>query len=113
MDLLLEGAAHLGMVLTDRQIDQFTFYYLELVQWNQRVNLTNITGFEEVQVKHFLDSLTAISALKQFPVGGSLLDLGTGAGFPGLPLKLVHPGLKLALAESVGKKVGFLEHMAG
>jgi len=113
MDLLLEGAAQLDMVLTDRQLDQFTLYYLELVQWNQRVNLTNITGFEEVQVKHFLDSLTAISALKQFPVGGSLLDLGTGAGFPGLPLKLVHPGLKLTLAESVGKKVGFLEHMAG
>ena len=52
MDLLLEGAAQLGMVLTDQQLDQFTLYYLELVQWNQRINLTNIIGFEEVQVKH-------------------------------------------------------------
>ena len=75
MDLLLEGAAQLGMVLTDQQLDQFTLYYLELVRWNQRINLTNIIGFEEVQVKHSLYSLSATLSLKQFPVGGSLIDL--------------------------------------
>ena len=111
MDLLLAGAAQLGVDLTSSQLDQFTIYYQELVEWNRRANLTNITEFEEVQVKHFLDSLTVLPAAGDFPFEGRLLDVGAGAGFPGLPLKLVHPGLKLAMSKPVGKKVAFLEHM--
>ena len=111
MDLLLNGAAQLGIVLTNRQLDQFAFYHRELVEWNRRANLTNITEYEEVQVKHFLDSLTVVPAVDGILPEGSVLDVGAGPGCPGLPLKLVYPGIKLALAEPVGKKAAFLEHM--
>ncbi len=111
MDLLLDGAAQLGIALTNRQLDQFALYHRELVEWNQRANLTNITGFEEVQIKHFLDSLTVVPAVAEVPPEGRLLDVGAGPGCPGLPLKLVFPAIRLALAEPIGKKTAFLEHM--
>lgn len=111
MELLLHGAAQLGIGLTDRQLDQFSLYQREMAEWNRRANLTNITGYDEVQVNHFLDSLTVVPAVGGISPGCSLLDVGAGPGCPGLPLKLVYPGIKLALAEPVGKKAAFLEHM--
>jgi 16S rRNA (guanine527-N7)-methyltransferase len=112
MEVLKAGAGELGLHLSARQIEQFETYYRELIDWNRRVNLTAITGYEEVQVRHFLDSLTVV--LGAGPLGGRYLrvvDIGTGAGLPGIPLKIVFPGLRLALLEATAKKVGFLEHL--
>ena len=109
---LVAGAEKLDLSLSPQQLAKFLLYFTELEQWNQRVNLTSVRGWEEVQPRHFLDSLTVALA---FPYGldGSsrLLDVGSGAGFPGLPLKLVYPNLRLTLLESVGKKTAFLRHL--
>ena len=112
MELLAGGALELGITLTDGQLAQFETYYRELHQWNQRVNLTAITEYSEVQVKHFLDSLTCCLAFPEGPpANGKIVDIGAGAGFPGLPLKLVFPDFQLMLSDSVGKKTAFLRHL--
>jgi len=112
MNILDEGAQELGIWLTPLQLDQFEIYFKELADWNQRINLTSVVEYEEVQVKHFLDSLTVDMALPGRLAGlGSVIDVGAGPGFPGLPLKLAFPELRLALVESVGKKSEFLRHM--
>ena len=112
MKQLAAGALELGIELTERQLAQFEAYYQELHQWNQRVNLTAITEYSEVQVKHFLDSLTCCLAYPGGLAGDEkVIDIGAGAGFPGLPLKLVFPDLRLTLSDSVGKKTAFLRHL--
>ena len=112
MGLLAEGAAQMGIQLTAGQLAQFDVYRRELADWNERVNLTSITGHAEVQTKHFLDSLTVCLAVgTSFPPGYAAADVGSGAGLPGLPLKLAFPGIKLHLIESAGKKTAFLRHM--
>ena len=112
MEILALGAAQLGLALSPRQLDQFEAYHRELALWNRLVNLTAITGYPDVQARHFLDSLTVCLA---FPGGMPrqlrVVDVGTGAGFPGLPLKLAFPDLRLALVESTGKRARFLEHL--
>jgi 16S rRNA (guanine527-N7)-methyltransferase len=115
MKHLISGAARLGLALTERQLAAFQVYYRELVAWNERVNLTSITAFEEVQTKHFLDSLACLQAIPDplQEMGARAIDVGSGAGLPGLPLKIVWPGLKLTLLEATGKKIAFLEHLAG
>ena len=100
------------MFLTREQLDQFETYYQELARWNRRVNLTSITGYQEVQVGHFLDSLTVCLAAPEISSSRSrVVDVGAGGGFPGLPLKLAFPGIHLVLLDSVGKKSAFLEHL--
>ena len=117
MSLLVDGAAELGIQLDSRRIEQFDRYYRELEEWNKRANLTSINGYEETQVRHFLDSLTVCLAFRRLPDSAPpmerVVDVGSGAGFPGLPLKLAFPHLELHLIESVGKKTAFLEHLSG
>ncbi len=121
LELLQSGAREwLGLKLDDAQLGRFQVYYEELIDWNSRMNLTAITDYEAVQSRHFLDSLTLASArLRGDPPGqpfdlsaARLIDIGAGAGFPGLPLKILYPNLKLTLVESVGKKTAFLAHVA-
>lgn len=114
MDLLARGASELGVRLTAGQLEQFQAYYRELVDWNRRVNLTAVTEYREVQVKHFLDSLTTCQALSDaVKASGRLIDIGSGGGFPAIPIKLVCPMMTMALLDSVGKKTTFLEHLVG
>jgi 16S rRNA (guanine527-N7)-methyltransferase len=107
--LFLLGLDKLGLELTEQQSQQFLRYQRELLDWNTRVNLTSITNPEEVMIKHFLDSLSLLLAFDA--PEARLLDIGTGAGFPGLPLKIVRPQWQLLLLEATGKKVAFLQHL--
>ncbi len=112
MPTLEKGLARLGLSCGPPLLAAFHRYYEELAAWNRRVNLTRIVDYERVQTLHFLDSLTAAAALpEEAPNGGRLVDLGAGAGFPGLPLKMVFPRLRVDLVESVGKKAAFLRHV--
>jgi 16S rRNA (guanine527-N7)-methyltransferase len=111
MHYLKKGAAKLGIELSPTQLKRFSIYYKELMEWNQKINLTSITDPKEVQIKHFLDSLSIYSALKQ-PIGNHrFLDVGAGGGFPGLPLKIAFPAIKLVLLEATAKKTTFLRHL--
>ena len=114
MKELITGAGKLGIQLNRRQIEQFELYYQELIEWNTRINLTAITDYRSVQVKHFLDSLTialALPAQETLSPDFAIVDIGTGAGFPGLPIKLLFPQPRLVLLESTAKKVVFLQHI--
>ena len=112
MQKLAAGAAELGIHLSPEQLDQFETYFHELVSWNQKANLTSITAYGEVQVKHFLDSLTAcLVGIDDLFGAARIIDIGSGAGLPGLALKLVFPESKLELVDSVGKKTEFLDHI--
>ena len=112
MEALLSGAQRLGLDLSNDQLLQFQRYFQDLVDWNGRTNLTAITDHREVQTKHFLDSLTvSLGISKDVTTNGTLIDVGSGAGFPGLPLKILWPSLRVTLVESVGKKAAFLRHV--
>lgn len=113
MHTLIAGArALLNRDLTPAQVAAFTRYAAELAAWNDRFNLTAIIEPEAVQVKHFLDSLSVALALPDLEATPwRVVDVGTGAGFPGLPLKMVWPHLRLTLVEATGKKVTFCQHM--
>ncbi len=103
------GAAALGIRLKDGTLNKFSLFYAELVRFNEGVNLVSRKQQDWVKI-HFLDSLAPL-ALNLVPEKGRVLDLGSGAGFPGIPLKLAHPGLCLDLAEASGKKCAWLRHL--
>ena len=106
--LLVEGAEAFGIRLNEKQVEAFDLYLKELLKWNRKINLTAIRSEKGIVLKHFLDSLTAYSHLSK---PSSLLDIGSGAGFPGIPLKMVEPSLEITLIDSVRKKVDFQKHI--
>lgn len=97
----------LGIVLTEKMKEQFDRYFELLVEWNRMMNLTGITDYNEVNEKHFLDSL-AIVKVQDMEMISNVIDIGTGAGFPGIPLKIVYPHLKVTLLDSLNKRIKFL-----
>ena len=100
----------LGLELSAETQRSFRHYADELLAWNEKFNLTAITAPEEIEMRHFLDSLSVIRAVT-FKPGMRVIDVGAGAGFPGLPLKLAFPGIELTLLEATAKKTAFLEHI--
>jgi 16S rRNA (guanine527-N7)-methyltransferase len=103
-----QGAKALGISILEHQIDQFIDYLRLLQKWNRVINLTGIHSWRDIIVKHFLDSLTLLPHL---PMESSILDLGSGAGFPGLPIKVVRPTQEMTLIEASAKKVSFLKEV--
>ena len=98
---------NLGICLTEVQREQFDRYYELLVEWNKVMNLTGITDYDEVNLKHFVDSLTIVR-VKNMKNVENVIDIGTGAGFPGIPLKIVYPEIKIVLLDSLNKRIKFL-----
>jgi 16S rRNA (guanine527-N7)-methyltransferase len=111
MDTLARRAQELFHIsLTGRQVMALITYERELLDWNRKFNLTALRDAESIRTKHFLDSFSCVLAWGANPPH-RLIDIGTGAGFPGVPLKILYPGMKLTLVESVGKKAMFCEHI--
>src|SRR4030042_2437543 len=114
MKKLVEGAGKLGIKLNSGQVKQFELYYQELIEWNKKTDLTAITDCSSVQIKHFLDSLTITLALHEGEVARpdfNIVDIGTGAGFPGVPLRILFPQPRRVLLEPTTKKTAFLHHI--
>lgn len=109
INLLANTAAAWGLTLSPAQLDQFDTYATELRRWNERVNLTAITDETGIVTRHFLDSLRCAQSWGSAPQ--RMVDIGAGAGFPGLPLKILRPALQLTLVESIAKKAVFLRHI--
>jgi 16S rRNA (guanine527-N7)-methyltransferase len=102
----------LGFRLSPGQLEAFDWYAQELVAWNKRFNLSAITDPVEIEIKHFLDSLTCLM-VTDFRPPGKVVDIGTGAGFPGIPISLLFPKFEMTLIESIGKKADFCRHVIG
>lgn len=115
MEQLRKSAIQLGIELSDEQINKFQKYYEMLIETNKVMNLTAITGKEEVILKHFVDSISIVKVLPDMikyidsdDISIKILDLGTGAGFPGIPLKIVFPAIDIVLLDSLNKRINFL-----
>ena len=111
MERLRSGAEALGVHLDPAQLARFERYHELLLAGNQRTNLTRITDYDAVQVRHFLDSLSCVLALDDRERRRRVVDVGSGAGFPGIPLKIVFPAWRLTLVDSVGKRTAFLHDL--
>jgi 16S rRNA (guanine527-N7)-methyltransferase len=111
-EFLVTSTKGLGISLTEQQTGQFLIYLSQLLAWNKTINLTSITDPFEIISKHFVDSLTALSAYK-FPSHSLVMDVGSGAGFPGIPVKIVQSDLRLLLIEPSQKKCSFLHSIVG
>ena len=107
--LLIDGSNQIGVNIDENKVNNFLKYKNLLLQWNEKVNLTSITDGQEVVIKHFIDSLTILKFINMS--GKKVIDVGTGAGFPGLPLKMVDESIELTLLDSTNKKIRFLEEV--
>ncbi len=108
--LLIDGAKELGIPISEKQADDCLLYLSELRKWNRKMNLTAIREDRDVIIKHFLDSLAFLKGFESMS-GMRLLDMGSGAGFPAVPIKIVHQEIAVTLVESVKKKASFLRHI--
>ena len=112
VDKMMSGAEALGINLSENQIKQFYQYYSQMITWNQVMNLTAITEMNDVISKHFIDSLSLIRVVPELAESQvSIIDVGTGAGFPGIPLKIAFPNLKVTLLDSLNKRIKFLNEV--
>jgi len=106
--LFVDEAAKMGITLSHSQVVQFETYMHELKEWNKQINITAITSTEDIVIKHFIDSLSVLSCVD---LSGSVVDIGSGAGFPGIPLKIVRKEITLVLIEAKRKKANFMRHI--
>lgn len=112
VDKMMSGLKEVGITLSEKQIDQFYQYYELLIEWNKVMNLTAITELEEVVSKHFVDSMTLVKAVSDIGAQDAcIIDVGTGAGFPGIPLKIAFSNLKITLLDSLNKRIKFLDEV--
>ena len=109
-ELFIEELSKLNVPLSEKQLEQLDKYYELLIEWNEKINLTRITEYEDVYLKHFYDSLT-IAKVVDLSTKQTLCDVGTGAGFPGVVLKIVYPNLKITLVDSLQKRVNYLNEI--
>jgi 16S rRNA (guanine527-N7)-methyltransferase len=109
---IVSAAKEIGLTIEDDQAGQFLRYLAQLIEWNKAINLTAIVEPHEIIIKHFIDSLAALAATN-FPEQARVLDIGSGGGFPGIPLKIMRPDLQLVLIEPVQKKCAFLNSVIG
>lgn len=109
-DIFIQSLAKHGIELTDLQLEQFATYYEALIEWNEKVNLTAITERDQVYIKHFYDSLSVAFFVSLESVQ-TIADIGAGAGFPSIPLKIVYPHLSLTIIDSLNKRIHFLNHI--
>jgi 16S rRNA (guanine527-N7)-methyltransferase len=111
-EFTINSINELGLTAGEAHAEQFMRYLVHLIEWNKVINLTSITDPTEIIIKHFVDSLVALVATS-FPQNGVVLDVGSGGGFPGIPLKIVRPDIQLVLVEPVQKKCSFLNSVIG
>ena len=111
-EFMISSVKELGLTIGESHAEQFIRYLAHLLDWNKTINLTAIIDPREVIIKHFVDSLAALVATS-FPQNGVLLDVGSGGGFPGIPLKIVRPDMRLVLVDPVQKKCSFLNSVIG
>ncbi len=109
-DILIEQAEKSNIELTQKQVEDFTRYYELLIEWNEKMNLTALTEETDVALKHFCDSVLLLK-YADIPENSSLIDVGTGAGFPSVPLKIMRPDIKLCLLDSLNKRLVFLKEV--
>jgi 16S rRNA (guanine527-N7)-methyltransferase len=109
---MISSINELGLTIGENQVEQFMCYLAHLVEWNKAINLTAIIDPKEIIIKHFVDSLVALVATN-FPQNGVVLDVGSGGGFPGIPLKIVRSDMRLVLVEPIRKKCSFLNSVIG
>lgn len=106
--LIVDGAGRMGIEIDEKAAAAFSIHASELINWNRQINLTAITDPRDIAIKHFLDSLAPAGFISE---GARLLDIGSGSGFPGIPLKILKPSTSVLLIDGVGKKVNFLKHV--